>query len=209
MNSFVKWTLGILGVLVALVGFFVILFIVEMTPSQEKEEEITRKATAYLKSHYSGQMEIYDTLFDNMGNFEFEYAAKVSNRDNGVSFLIYENSLGKMVDDYAVSYYEHELHNKIADDIKERFSEIEIITVSYAGTSIEGAYIGEVDLPKIQEVGATPSLMIWLDRGSEANDEDMVDELIDRLKYDIGLPHATISVEYTPNSNEQRLSKQY
>ena len=69
MRKVTKWFLLTIGCVVGLIGLIIIIFIVEMTPSTGKEEKVKEKASAYLKSQFSGQMEIYDTLYDNMGNF--------------------------------------------------------------------------------------------------------------------------------------------
>ncbi|CDQ19337.1 hypothetical protein SAMN05192559_10110 [Halobacillus karajensis] len=212
MRKATKWFLLTIGCVVGLVGLIIIIFIVEMTPSTGKEEEVKEKASAYLESQFSGQMEIYDTLYDNMGNFNgFEYAAKVTNTTNGVDFLVYEQKdTGEMVDTYAVSFFEEKLNNLIIDDIKTRFSEAEMIVSSYSGTDIDSEYVGEVALPNIQDLNVSPTISIWLNRGRKANDEKKINELIDILKSEVELPHASIKVEYQGgNENDGILIREY
>lgn len=61
--------------------------------ADSKEEEIIRSnAEEYLKATFTDEMEIYDVLFDNMGNQEnFDYAAKIRDTQSGTEFLVYVN----------------------------------------------------------------------------------------------------------------------
>ncbi|WP_051254731.1 hypothetical protein [Halobacillus kuroshimensis] len=196
MNKAGKWILITIGSIAACIGIMIVIFIIDMTPDSSEEEKVKEKAADYLEETYSGQMEIFDTLYDNMGNFAgFEYAAKVTNNDNDVSFLVYEDrSTGRMVDDYAVRYYEDQLYDMIIDDIEQRFTPIGMVTVSY-DEGIDRKFQGEVDLPEIRELEASPSIIVWLDREAEEGDQRRVDELMDILKNDLEIPHAGLKVD--------------
>lgn len=145
MRKLGKWTLIAMAGAGVIVGFLIVIFIVDMTPDAGKEEEVKEKASAYLDAHFSGQMEMYDTLYDNMGNFNgFDYAAKVRNTTNGVDFTVYEDAAsGEMVDTYAVNYFEDELSDLIMEDVEKRFIEIEMVMVSYADPAVTDKYIGK------------------------------------------------------------------
>ncbi|WJE15171.1 hypothetical protein QRD89_15825 [Halobacillus sp. ACCC02827] len=211
MRKLGKWTLIAMAGAGVIVGFLIVIFIVDMTPDAGKEEEVKEKASAYLDAHFSGQMEMYDTLYDNMGNFNgFDYAAKVRNTTNGVDFTVYEDAAsGEMVDTYAVNYFEDELSDLIMEDVEKRFIEIEMVMVSYADPAVTDKYIGETDLPAIQELDAAPSVSIWVNRERKPADERSVDELLDILKNDLKLPHAQVMVQYQAEEEEGILTKEY
>ncbi|QHT47930.1 hypothetical protein M662_16045 [Bacillus sp. SB49] len=211
MGKLGKWTLIAMAGAGVIVGFLIVIFIVDMTPDAGKEEEVKEKAGAYLDAHFSGQMEMYDTLYDNMGNFHgFDYAAKVRNTTNGVDFTVYEDAASKeMVDTYAVNYFEDELSDLIMEDVEKRFTEIEMVMVSYADPAVTDKYIGETDLPAIQELDAAPSVSIWVNRERKPVDERSVDELLDILKNDLKLPHAQVMVQYQAEEEEGILTKEY
>ncbi len=51
--------------------------------------------------HYNeSEFEIYDVLYDNMGNYTlFDYAAKVRNLNTGEEFLVYYNEQAGQMED--------------------------------------------------------------------------------------------------------------
>ncbi|UOQ44888.1 hypothetical protein MUN89_02735 [Halobacillus salinarum] len=210
MKKALKWMFIVLGCVIGVIGFFVIAFIVGMTPDKDEEAKVTAKAEEYLKAEYSDQMEIYDTLYDNMGNFGFEYAAKAANYYNHVSFLVYEDSeTGKMVDDYAVSYFEEELQEAIVDDVEKRFRNAGMIVADYKQTAAARKYLGETDLPEIKDLDVAPTLSIWMDRGKEDGDKQKMKEIIDILKKDIHLPQVKVMIHYYAASGDGTISMAY
>lgn len=87
MKIFLKIMLSILGVILIGIGILVVLFLLEMKPDKDKEEKVRIQAEQYLKEHFNDNFEIYDTLYDNMGNFSFEYAAKVRDKKSNIEIL--------------------------------------------------------------------------------------------------------------------------
>ena len=77
LNKYLKITLGVLAAILLGIGLLVVVFVLEMKPDKDEEEKIKIQAKQYLEDKFNDNFEIYDTLYDNMGNFEFEYAAKV------------------------------------------------------------------------------------------------------------------------------------
>ena len=75
LNKYLKITLGIVGVMLLGIGLLVVAFVSEMKPDKDEEEKIKIQAKQYLEGKFNANFEIYDTLYDNMGNFGFEYAA--------------------------------------------------------------------------------------------------------------------------------------
>ncbi|WP_234417238.1 MULTISPECIES: alkaline shock response membrane anchor protein AmaP [unclassified Lysinibacillus] len=69
MKIFLKIMLSILGVILLGIGGIVVAFLLEMKPDKDKEEEVRIQAEQYLEDNFNDNFEIYDTLYDNMGNF--------------------------------------------------------------------------------------------------------------------------------------------
>ncbi|MUK90638.1 hypothetical protein GMD78_19975 [Ornithinibacillus sp. L9] len=72
-----------------------------MTPKKAEEEKVIEQAEEYLEGNYEiNQYEIYDVLYDNMGNYgAFEYAAKVRELNSGKDFLVYYNEQTNQMED--------------------------------------------------------------------------------------------------------------
>lgn len=91
----------IIGVIIAVISLFLLVFIDDMTPDKFEERVIIEQAEEYLEEHYdTEEYEIYDVLYDNMGNYTlFDYAAKVRNSTTGEEFLIYYNKQANQMED--------------------------------------------------------------------------------------------------------------
>lgn len=72
-----KWLLWGVGGTVGVILFIIILFIMQMAPNDSRVAEAEQVGQRYIDEHFKDRAEVYDMLYDNMGNFEFEYAAKV------------------------------------------------------------------------------------------------------------------------------------
>jgi hypothetical protein len=59
-----------------------------MKPDNDEEEKIKIQAMRYLEDKFNDNFERYDTLYDNMRNFGFEYAAKVGEKSQYGIFSI-------------------------------------------------------------------------------------------------------------------------
>ena len=101
LKIFLKIILSILGVILIGIGIIVVVFQLEMKPDKDKEKEVRIQAEQYLEDNFNDNFEIYDTLYDNMGNFGFEYAAKVRDKKTNIEFLAYyDDETKQMVDTY-------------------------------------------------------------------------------------------------------------
>ena len=113
MNKYLKVILGVVGVILLGIGLLVVAFVSEMKPDKD-EEKIKIQAKQYLEEKFNDNFEIYDTLYDNMGNFGFEYAAKVRDKKTNTQFLVYYNDeTEQMVDTYIADKWAKDLENEI------------------------------------------------------------------------------------------------
>lgn len=96
-----KALLAIIGVIIAAVILLVLVIIVDLSPEKSEERAVVEQAEEYLEKNYNNEdYEIYDVLYDNMGNFTlFDYAAKVRNLNTGEEFLVYYNKKADQMED--------------------------------------------------------------------------------------------------------------
>lgn len=82
------------SIVLALISLLLFSFLYGMVPKQSEEKKVIAQAEEYLEEKYSDEnFEIYDVLYDNMGNHShFDYAAKVRNKVTGEDFLVYYHS---------------------------------------------------------------------------------------------------------------------
>ena len=122
MNKILKVTLIVFGVIVVGIVILVFTFIQSMKPDQEKEEQVKIQAEEYLENQFSEHFEVYDTLYDNMGNFGFEYAAMARDKERNTQFFVYYDDVtNQMVDTYIAEKWEDDLESEISPFIRENF----------------------------------------------------------------------------------------
>lgn len=81
MKPFIKWILAILVTVILLIIILVVSFILSMKPEKDEVDRIKEQATEYIANNFGDEVVVYDTLYDNMGNFNyFDYDAKAENK---------------------------------------------------------------------------------------------------------------------------------
>ncbi|MFJ8067144.1 hypothetical protein ACIQYS_21445 [Psychrobacillus sp. NPDC096426] len=198
MNKFLKITLGVLGVILLVIGFLVVVFILEMKPDKEEEEKIKIQAEQYLEDEFNDNFEIYDTLYDNMGNFYFEYAAMArEKRSNTQFFVYYDEGTKQMVDTYIADKWEEDLENEIRPFIKGNFGETTNFFVSIINKKIgQELGIDPLNPRSYKEFNVTPTIRITVIRKRSDGDEKIVDEFISFLKSEDKLQHGSVIMGY-------------
>lgn len=198
MNKYLKITLGILGVILLGIGILVVAFILEMKPDKDKEEEVRIQSEQYLEDNFNDNFEIYDTLYDNMGNFEFEYAAKVRDKKTNTEFLVYyDDETKQMVDTYIADKWANDLDSEIRPFIKENFGETTDFFVFFTNDNI-GQELGIAPLnPKsYKDFDVAPIIRITVTRKKSENDEKIINEFIAFLKSEDKLQHGSLAMSY-------------
>jgi hypothetical protein len=201
LNKYIKITFGILGVILLGIGILVVAFILEMKPDKNKEEEVRIQAEQYLEDNFNDNFEIYETLYDNMGNFEFEYAAKVRDKKTNTEFLVYyDDETKQMMDTYIADKWANDLESEIRPFIKENkenFAETTDFFVSFTNDNI-GQELGIDPLnPKsYTEFDVAPIIRITVPRKKSEDDEKILNEFIAFLKSEDKLQHGSFAMSY-------------
>jgi hypothetical protein len=169
-----------------------------MKPDKDKVEETKIRAKEYLETNYKGKrFEIYDVLYDNMGNFEFyDYAAKVRDKDTGEEFFVYYNKdLMRMEDSKIIeqqkNFVKYDVNPKVMPYIKEKFGEEIDAKVEYSISQ------------------GKASIIIRVPRNKEDTDEKLFNDLISYLNSDVKLQHAEVTMIYTVKDEDYVWNKDF
>lgn len=199
LSKLMKVILGTFGVILIGIGILVVIFFVEMKPDQEEEEKIRLQAEEYLEEAFNADFEIYDTLYDNMGNFPgFEYAAKVRDKKNDIEFLIYyDEETNQMVDTYVADKWENELEKNLRGYLNEKMEGLTDFYVTIPNSEI-GKELGidPLQLKSYKKFNIRPIIRLTFSRERSSEDEKIVQEFITYLKEEAQLNHGTVNVEY-------------
>jgi hypothetical protein len=199
LKKILKWVFIFIGIIVLGVAVLVFSFWQSMKPEKSEVAKITEQAEQHLKGKYPHvDMEIFDTLYDNMGNFNyFEYAANVENKEDGTQFLVFYNEeTAQTEDSYIADKWEDELEDVIRPYLEEKFKELDELWI-FIDERIEYELSVNVSEPNTyRDYDANPSIMIFLPRELNSEDEQLFKEFITFLKEEASLKHASVSLEY-------------
>ena len=197
MNKYLKVILGVVGVILLGIGLLVVAFVSDMNPDKDEEEKIKIQAKQYLEEKFNDNFEIYDTLYDNMGNFGFEYAAKVRDKKTNTQFLVYYNDeTEQMVDTYIADKWAKDLENEIQSFIKENLEETTNVHVYFDDEVGNELGIDPVNPRSYKEFDVTPTIRITVPRTRSDGDEKILNEFISFLKSEDKLQHGSVIMEY-------------
>lgn len=226
MSKTKKILLTLLGVFsIILVGVVILLFSFtqSMKADPDEKKKIRDKAERYLEETFDEGTEIYDVLYDNMGNRGyFEYAAKVKHEKYGTHFLVFFNDeTGEMEDTFLSDKWQDDAEKEIRPYVEKELGdvliskEMEDIAESEDWEKIQeeiGDYnqlllvfdegIGKelnIDPNKpasYKDYEVSPTIRITLSRKKQDADEDRFNEMINGLKKDKVLEHGNMIVEY-------------
>ncbi|MFC5591472.1 hypothetical protein ACFPRA_21535 [Sporosarcina soli] len=203
MNKILKVTLIVFGVLLVGIVLLVIIFLQEMKPDKEKEEQVKAQAEEYLKDHFSDRFEIYDTLYDNMGNFGFEYAAKVRDKSSGIQFLVYEDDqTNQMMDTYIAEKWRSDLESEIRPFIRENIGEKTDLYVYFDDKIGKELGIDWTDSRSYKDFDVAPTIRLTIPRKKSDEDERLFNEFISFLKSEDKLQQGKLIVGYVAETGE-------
>ena len=168
------------------------------TPCEDKEEQVRIQAEQYLEDNFNENFEVYDTLFDNMGNFEFEYAAKVRDKKTNTKFFVYyDDETKQMVDTYITDKWADDLSTKIRPFIKENFGETTDFHVFFNNETIGNELgIDPINPKSYTEFDVAPTIRITVPRKRSKEDDKTVSELVSFLQGEDKLQSGSVIMDY-------------
>ena len=202
MNKFLKVTLIVVGVIILGIAILVFSFVQSMKPDKEEEEKVKIQAEEYLEVEFNDNFEIYDTFYDNMGNFGFEYAATARDKRSNMQFLIYyDEGTEQMVDTYIAEKWADELENEIRPYIKENFGETTVFQVYYDDEIGKELGIDFANLESYKD-NVAPTIRVTLPRKKSGEDEKLFNEFLSFLNSEDKLQQGTVIVDYVAENGE-------
>lgn len=203
MNKFLKVTLIVVGVIILGIAILVFSFVQDMKPDKEEEAKVKIQAEQYLEDKFNDNFEIYDTLYDNMGNFNFEYAAKARDKRSNTQFLVYyEEGTEQMVDTYIADKWADDLENEIHPYIKANFGETTDFHVYYDDKIGKELGIDSNNLESYKDFNVAPTIRITIPRKKSDEDEKLFNEFISFLNSEDKLQQGTVIVGYVAENGE-------
>ncbi|MFJ8069589.1 hypothetical protein ACIQZD_11660 [Peribacillus sp. NPDC096447] len=226
MSKTKKVLLTMLGVfLIILAGVMILMFSFtqSMKADPDEEKKVRDPAERYLEKTFDEETEIYDVLYDNMGNWGyFEYSAKVKHEKYGTQFLVFFNDeTGEMEDTFLSDKWQDDAEKEIRPYVEKELGDVLIskelgdITENEDWEEIQeeiGDYnqlllvfdegVGKelkIDPNKpasYKEYDVSPTIRITLSRKKQDADEDRFTAVINALKKDRVLKHGNMIVEY-------------
>ncbi|MFB1083395.1 hypothetical protein [Jeotgalibacillus sp. JSM ZJ347] len=185
------------GVFIAGAGILFFTFVQSMKADPGEERYIEEVADEYLRERIEADTEIYDVLYDNMGNFpEFEYAANVRHLGDGTEFLVYERqTTGEVTDNYVKERMEDQIVEDIQPLFEQSFDRIEYIWVFLDEDTGKGQ---DPDQPfSYKAYNTSPFLMVAIPRNAQKSDGELFEKLYNEIKALTGFEQGTIEISYT------------
>lgn len=203
MRKTVKIILGILGVIFLGMVVLVISFNLSMKPDPDREEKIRQEAGRYLEANFDDDFELYDTLYDNMGNFEFEYAAKVREIRSNTEFLVYPDAeTEQLVDTYVSDKWSDELEEEMGPYVRQAFGESAVVYVyidDEIGTALN---VDPLNPGSFKNYNLEPTVRLDIPRERMEGDEELFTDFISYLTNEDILQHGQLIVSYVAETGE-------
>jgi hypothetical protein len=198
VNKYRIILLVFLGAIVIGIGLLIVSFVSVMKPDNDKEEQVRIQADQYLEDNFNENFEVYDTLFDNMDNyFEFDYAAKVRDKNTNTNFLVYYDDITRqMVDTYIANKWADDLSIKIRPFIKEHFGETTDFHVFFDEIVSNKLDIDPINPKSYTEFDVAPDIQITVPRKKSDEDARIVNEFIAFLQSEVKLQSGSVSMDY-------------
>lgn len=203
MKKIVKSSIIILSLILVGIAILVFSFVQGMKPDKEQEETVKMQAEAYLAEQFNDNFELYDTLYDNMGNFEFEYAAKVRDNKNNTQFLVYyDDETKQMVDTYIADKWADDVEKEITSYIQEHFGASTDVYVYYDEKIGSELAINPTHPKSYKEFNVAPTIRITIPRKKRDEDEKHFNAFISFLKGEDKLQQGFVIVGYVAENGE-------
>lgn len=203
MKKFLIILFSIIGVVIIGFAMLIVSFRIGMKPDPEREAEIRAKAEDYLAENFNGNFEVFDILYDNMGNFGFEYAAKVRNVQSDTEFLVYpQNGTDEMVDTYISKRWAGDIEQAIRPYAIQQFgnrTELHVFIDDEIGRKLK---IDPLKPGSYQDYSIAPTIRLTIPREKKKSDEKLFNDFIAYMKEEGMVSHGQLIVGYVAETGE-------
>lgn len=189
---------GILAVISLIIGILIFSFYQSMKPDKNEVAKIEKQAEEYIATTFTDKVVIFDTLYDNMGNFtHFEYAANVENKRDGTQFLVFFNKeTNQMEDTYIADKWERELEGEIRPYLERTLGILDELWIFYPERTGIEFKVDPNQQSSYKDYDAKPHVMIFIPRHADTGDKELFEGIVSYLKNEAGVKHGSVSLEY-------------
>ena len=177
-------------------------FTQDMESDGTKEAEVQQKAKTYLEKHLP-EAKVTGSIYDNMGNFSFEYAARAVDEKTNTEFFVYQQKeSGKFVDTYHAALWEDRLEQRIPSPTLEKLKDQLSVTVLYDNDKIQRLGKVRFDSNAYLRAEIAPTLLVDVPRKRHEQDRAQIKEWAKSLREQGILRHMTVKVDYVSEKGE-------
>ncbi|PGK51756.1 hypothetical protein CN918_28610 [Priestia megaterium] len=203
-----KSNLARVGVILAcvIIGAIVIGIIVynlSMKPNKEKTEEIQKDAKSYIEEHFDDSVHLYGTLYDNMGNMGYDYAAKAEDKKTGTQFVIYRNDeTNKLVDTYVSQKWSDDVRKDVLPYVHKKFGKKADVLAYYDDEIGAKLHLTPSTMGSYKERDVYVTVRVSLPRKKKSTDNQEFKEMVSYLKQDLKIKSGQLIVGYVAENGE-------
>jgi hypothetical protein len=198
MKTLVKWVVSIAAIVAIILGFIVFSFLHEMKAEPKKEEKVISEGKQYIKNKFDQNVSITGAFYDNMGNFNFDYAAKAHDKQNDLDFLVYYNEETEQTEDtYIAEKWTKETEDKLSSVVHKTFPKIDEWSVYYDDNVGFVYNVSPTSKKTYTDYDVQPVINIKVPRKVSEKDPERLEALLSYAKDNLGMQHATFVLEYS------------
>ena len=202
-----RWFI-VIASLVGVIGCGIIILVFSFwqstKPDAAEEEKIKNEAKVYLeKQKYLNEAQVIGSIYDNMGNFSFEYAARAVDEKTNTEFFVYQQEeSGTFVDTYHAALWEDRLERRIPSPTLEKLKDQLSVTVLYDNDKIQRLGDARFDSNAYLREEVAPTILIDIHRKRHEQDKTRIEEWAKSLCEQGILRHMTVKVDYVSEKGE-------
>ncbi|WP_290786325.1 hypothetical protein [Exiguobacterium sp. UBA7533] len=195
---------SLIGVIGCGIVILVFSFWQSTKPDAEEEAKIKNEAKVYLeKQKYLNEARVTGSVYDSMGNFSFEYAARAIEEKTNTEFFVYQQEeSGRFVDSYHASLWEDRLERRIPSPTLEQLNNQLSVTILYDNDKIQQLGNARFDSKAYLRKEVAPTLLVDVPRKRHEQDKAQVTAWAKSLREQKILQHMTVKVDYVSEKGE-------
>ncbi|MGF9891637.1 hypothetical protein ABEX78_23545 [Priestia megaterium] len=196
---------GIISAIV-IVGAIIIIVVVynlSMKPSKAKTEEIQKEGKSYISEHFGDSVHLIGTVYDNMGNMNYDYAAKVEDKKTGTQFVIYRSGeTNKLVDTYGSQKWSNDIRKDTLPYVHKMLGKKADVLAYYDDEIGEKLRLSPSTMGSYKDRDAYVTVRVSLPRKKKSTDNKQFKEMVSYLEKDLKIKSGQLIVGYVAETGE-------
>jgi len=191
------------SVLVGAIVILVVVYNLSMKPSKTKTEEIQREAKSYISEHFGSSVHLIGTVYDNMGNMNYDYAAKAEDKKTGTQFVIYRSEeTNKLVDTYVSQKWSDDIRKDTLPYVHKKIGKKADVLAYYDDEIGEKLRLSSSTMGSYKDRDAYVTVRVSLPRKKKSTDNEQFKEMVSYLEKDLKIKSGQLIVGYVAENGE-------